>query len=220
MTVTYTTPQKVSSQLRLIDQTTQARLVFSADSDPTLDEVEISINRAEDRIDRETSHAWRAVSIANEYHSMHRSAYDSYQRAFPVYLKHRALNTLVSGTDKIELWNGSEWIDLVLIANGYTEGRADDYWIDYNQGVIYIRHPHAFRLDMGVRVTYRYGESSVPGDIEEACTKLAAIAIADTNEYSITLPEGVGEYGIASKIDKWTEDVNRILYNRREIIMA
>lgn len=218
MTVTYTTAVKVASLMRLLNQSTQARLTFSTDTDPTLAEVEATINRMEDHIDRETCHAWRAIQVTDEYYNIPYNCYNFYQRQFPIHLKHRKINTLVSGTDKIEVWNGNEWEDLVLDANGYTEGRDGDYWVDYNQGVIYLVKKRPWTLDKGIRVSYRYGESSVPGDIEEACTKLVAIDIAENDDFVVQLPEGTDKYGIMSKVDSWKEDVKRILYNRREII--
>jgi hypothetical protein len=218
MAVTYTTAAKVASLMRLIDQTTQARLVFSTDTDPTLAEVESTINRMEDTVDRETGHAWRAVQVLDEYYNVPHNCYNLYQRQFAIHLKHRKINTLVSGTGKIEIWNGNEWEDLVLDSNGYTEGRDDDYWLDYNLGVLYLAGQKPWTLGNGVRVSYHYGDDSVPGDIEEACTKLVAIEIAENDDYVIQLPEGVDKYGIMSKVNSWKKDVERILYNHREII--
>jgi hypothetical protein len=218
MTVTYTTAANVASLMRLIDQNTGSRLVFSTDTDPTLVEVENLINRMEDHIDRETGHAWRAIQVMDEYYDIPYNCYNFYQRQFPIHLKHRNINTLVSGTDKIEVWTGNEWEDIILDANGYTEGRGNDYWVDYTQGIIYLKDKRPWTLDKGIRVSYRYGESSVPGDIEDACTKLVAINIAENDDYVVALPEGTDKYSIMSKVDSWKRDVERILYNRREII--
>lgn len=220
MAVTYTTAAKVSSLMRLIDPTDQSRLTFDTDTDPTLAEVEAAINRAEDRIDKETNHAWRAVTVTDEYYDLLCDFGRFYKRQYAIHLKHRKINELVSGTDKIEIWDGSAWVDLVLDANGYTEGRGGDYWVDYNQGIIYLVNKRPWVLENGIRVSYRYGEASVPGDIETACTKLAAIEIAETNDYVVTLPDGVSEYGISSKVDKWQSDVDKILDKRRELITA
>lgn len=204
--------------MRLINQATQERLVFSTDTDPTLAEVENIINRMEDHIDRETGHAWRAVQVLDEYYDIPYNCYNFYQRQFAIHLKHRKINTLVSGTDKIEIWNGNEWDDLVLDSNGYTEGRGDDYWLDYNMGVLYLVGMRPWILEKGIMMSYRYGDSSVPGDIEEACTKLVAIDIAENDDFVVQLPEGVDKYSIMSKVSSWKKDVERILYNRREII--
>ena len=214
----YTTPQRVSGLMRLIDNTTQSRLVFNDSTDPSLAEVERFIMEAMGRIDRETNHAWRSTTVTYEYHDIPYNSYNFLRSQFVIHLKHRKINTLVSGTDKIEIWNGTEWEDLVLDANGYTEGRGNDYWLDYEQGVLYLVTRKAWSLEKGIRVSYRYGDSSVPADIEQACTKLVVIDIAENDNYVVQLPEGVDNYGVMSKVNSWKKDVERILYNHREII--
>lgn len=220
MAVTYTTAAKVASLLRLIVQTTQARLTFGASTDPTLTEVETLIYQSEDDIDRETNHAWRAKSITNEYHNVKGLYTGAYRRDLPVKLQHRSVRAMTSGTDKIEIWDGSNWKDLVLTANGYTEGRANDFWVDYTNGIIYFVNTTPYYAEKGVRATYRYGESSVPLDVEEACTKLAATKILENEDYKIVLPEGVSQYALASKAENWKRDVQRILNNHKEILLA
>lgn len=220
MAVTYTTAAKVSSLLRLIVPTTQARLTFSASTDPTLLEVEALINSAEDQIDEHTHHAWRVKTVTDEYHDLEALYTGMYRAELPVKLNHRSIRTLVSGTDKIEIWNGSLWVDLVLAANGYTEGRGSDYWVDYTHGIIYFCEEKPQWAEHGVRVTYRYGEATVSKAVEEACTKLAAMNIAENDSYVIQLPEGVDKYAISSKIESWKKDIQRILSNLQEIPCA
>ena len=216
----YTTVAKVAAQLRLIDQSTQARLAFTADTDPTLSEVERYIMESMDYIDRRTHHAWRETQVTDEYYDMLSCVRTFRRRDIPLHLKHRQINTMVSETDKIELWDGGEWKDLILTANGYTEGRGDDYWIDYEQGVIYFVGERPYYNLKGVRMSYKYGDSSVPGDIEEAATKQACINILETNDYTVVLPEGVSEYAMSSKVSSWKGRINSILNNYKEIITA
>lgn len=214
----YTTPQKVAGLMRLIDQDTQARLVFTNSTDPSLVEVERSIVGAMDHIDKATHHAWRARQITDEYYDIPVPFSGMYRREIPLHLKHRKINALVSGTDKIEIWDGDSWVDLVLSTNGYTEGRGDDYWIDYEKGIIYFVTERPYYANRGVRVSYRYGDPSVPGDIEEAATKLAAVSLLETDDYVVTVPEGVSTYEVASKADSWKRDVRKIISSRQEII--
>lgn len=214
----YTTPQKVAGLMRLIDQDTQARLVFTNSTDPSLVEVERAIIGAMDHIDKVTHHAWRARQVVNEHYDVPVPFSGMYRREIPLHLKHRKINALVSGTDKIEIWDGDSWVDLILSANGYTEGRGDDYWIDYDRGIIYFVGERPHYANHGVRVSYRYGDPSVPGDIEEAATKLAAVSLLETDDYVVTVPEGVSTYEVASKADSWKRDVQKIISSRREII--
>ncbi len=221
MAVTYTTALRVASLLRLIDPNTQVRLALSENSDPTLLEVEALINEAEDYIDEQTHHAWRAVTVTNEYHDLEALYSGMYRYELPVKLNHRSIRALTSGTDKIEIWDGSTWKDLVLTANGYVEGRANDYWVDYPHGIVYFCNTKPQWANHGVRMTYRYGESAVTKSIEEACTKLAAMNVLETEDYKIILPEGgTDRYGIMSKVESWKKDVQRILSNLQEIPAA
>ena len=118
MTVTYTTAAKVASLLRLINMSSQVRQTLDATTDPTSTEVENFINEAEDFIDKETNHAWRPVTVTNEYHDVDAAFSGLYRSELPVKLNHRSIRTMTSGTDKIEIWSGTNWIDLVLTANG------------------------------------------------------------------------------------------------------
>lgn len=214
----YTTPKQVASILRLMDMTTQARLELTNSTDPTLNEVERSIMTAMDFVDRDTNHAWRASKVTDEYYDVLVKYTHMFRRDVPLHLKHRKLRPFVSGTDKIEFWTGTEWKDLILTANGYTEGRDNDYWIDYDKGVIHFVAQRPLFSAQGVRVTYRYGDKSVPADIENATSKRAAIDIMETNDYVVNLPEGVNQYGVSSKVESWKKDVSQILGNYREII--
>lgn len=203
MTTYYATPAQVASLL----QTT----TFSSSTKPTETQVETIINRKEDEIDNRTGHAWREASVSNEYHDI---KFD-YQRdtGIPIFLNHRSVRTLTSGTDTLEIWTGSEWEEWVA---NKTEGRNDDYWVDYENGIVYLL-THYWRKKKAVRVSYRYGESAVDGDIEEACAKMAAIDVLTSEDWSVRLPEGTTGTPYSSRISQWKEDIDRIINNRSEI---
>ena len=213
---TYTTAAKVASLLRLINSA-QTRLTFSASTDPTLLEVENFILEAEDEIDRATNHAWRAANITNEYHNLSGLYTGAYRQELPVKLNHRSVRAMVSGTDKIEYWDGSSWIDMVATL---TEGRANDFWLDYTHGWIFFVNTKPYYADRGIRVTYRYGESSVPGDIQNITTLLAAAKIIASDTYKVVIPEGGNMRGIQDAADAWEKRAYDRLEKRKELILA
>ena len=217
MAVTYTTAANVASLLRLINPSTQARLTFTISTDPTLLEVEAFINEAEDEIDRATNHAWRAVTVTNEYHNLTGLYTGEYRQELPVKLNHRSIRAMISGTDKIEYWNGSSWIDMVATL---TEGRANDFWVDYTHGWIFFVNTKPYRANRGVRITYRYGEATVPGDIQNIATLLAAAKIIASDMYKIVIPEGGGMRGIQDAADAWEKRAYDRLEKRKELILA
>lgn len=214
---TYTTATTLAGFLRLYDASSQARFVPGASTDPLLSEMNNLINQAEDFIDRETNHAWRAVTVTNEYHDIQPMYDGTYRRELPVKLNRRSIRAMVSGTDKIEYWNGSSWIEMVATK---TEGRANDYWVDYTNGIVYFIETKPQYYVRGVRFTYRYGESTVPKDIELAATMLAALSIVTNDEYKNVLPEGVREVMTTQRIDMWQKRIDRILDNHREMVWA
>lgn len=164
MVVTYTTAAKVASLLQVN--------TFDGLSTPTLTEVEQIINRKEDYIDKRTGHAWRERAILEEY--VNPTDYNRFGNGVRFDLKHRKIKEFDTlENDKIEVWNGNEWIDYVATK---TEGRNDDYWVDYINGIVYIRKRSGF-FEHGIRITYRYGEDLVDGTIEDIATKLVMIDI-------------------------------------------
>lgn len=224
MVVTYCTSAEAAKFLWVNDGAD-----YSVSTKPTQAAVEEAINRVESIIDKATKHAWRKISITNEYHNYlipsfaHRRPFGWVRGRQPdrgIYLNHRAIRTFVSGTNKIEIWTGSAWVDLALTANGYTEGRDDDYWIDYEGGVIYfVDETPAIGKKM-VRVTYDYGESSVPEDIKEWCIKQTAINLLYSDDRSAFVIDGMDNIGLDPKIRAWKEDIKEIKKERVEDIFV
>ena len=193
---------------------------FTASTNPTNTFVEDLINAAEDGIDAHTRHSWRSTLVSDEIRNYIRN--DRYrQRGWwayrgKVFLNHRAIHDFTAGTHKIEIWDGSEWVD--MIAGDYTEGRAADYWIDYNQGIIYFVNTYPQEIEQGVRVTYAYGEDTVPNDIRFACAKMAAIDLVMQDDRSVMVVEGSDNVKQPSKVEIWQAAVDKALEGYVEII--
>jgi hypothetical protein len=196
LTTYYTTAAKISSFLGLTDGA-GLRKVFTVNTLPTSTEVDQFINNAEDEIDEELNHAWRSTSIATEYYDYDGSGM-LHLKSWPVQ------GAFASGTDKVECWNGSTWYDLVA---NKTEGRGDDYWVDYDHGVIYFLAYAPLVGKRSIRVTYVHGESSVPGWVERLCNLLVAIHLASTDDYSILFPEGTDNVPLSTKVQEWKKEV-------------
>lgn len=196
---------------------------FSTSTNPTKTHVEQLINDAEDRIDSVTSHSWRLQSVSEEIHDyvVKPNAPFLWRVQGAVYLNHRKLvNPLVSGTDKIEIWDGSKWADIILAANGYTEGRGDDYWIDYEKGIIYFINTYPLTTDRSVRATYRYGDVSVSNSIRNACIKMVAIDLLAQDDRTVLLPEGTDNLRLPSKIEEWRKDIAVTLEHNSELLFV
>lgn len=194
MAVVYTTSDKVAELLQLN--------VFDGSSTPTKVQVETIINRKEDFIDARSGHAWRIKTITKEY--LTPATRYKLGTGIRFKLRHRNITTLASGTDKLEVWDGTNWVDWVATR---TQGRGNDFWANETEGAVYLNTRQIF--EDSVRATYRYGESSVSGVVEEIATKLAAIDVLTMYDPLTNFTEDGGTVNMSKeqKVNQWKEDV-------------
>lgn len=203
---TYTTATLVAGLLQVA--------AFGAGTTPTSTQVESIITRVEKLIEDRTGHAWQTRTISTyEYHDTD-LPYQT-NAGVPIYLKHRKIATLSSGSgDKVEVWDGSTWADWITTK---TESRANDFWMDEDNGIIFLRTIASSQIGKRFcRVKYRYGESAVPGIVEEIATKLVAADIVTGDDRSALLPEGTDNVPLADKARQWREQAERLLDELRE----
>lgn len=219
-TPTYCTSADVFTFLQLgasSDVNFTGKTDFDSTTNPTNLTVEGWINESEDYIDQETMHAWRAVTVTKEQHHLEAPHYQL-RDGSEIKLLHRNIRTLTSGTDLLEVWDGTQYLD--YLANK-TEGRNSDYWANEQDGFIFIKtYPAYTPRTFGVRVTYRFGDSTVPGDIKRACVLLTSIHFLQSEDRSVLLPEGSSNIPYQTKSDKWQEKVDEIMDKRREIVLV
>lgn len=196
---------------------------FTANTTPTETDVNLYLEMAADQIDQQTQHAWREITIADEFYDF---PYRSHAgivwgrpgwTGIPIHLRHRNIRTFSSGDgDKLEIWDGSSYIDWISTK---TEGRADDFWIDQELGILYIRFYYPYFREKAIKITYRYGESSVPSDIRRACAYMASVMVLENDDRSELLndtgsPDNA-PYDI--RISNMQKRVDKILHNRTEL---
>ncbi|MCJ2531429.1 MAG: hypothetical protein LN413_03830 [Candidatus Thermoplasmatota archaeon] len=214
MTTTYCSSLQVSSLLGRAED-------FSVNTRPTKAHVEDIINAAEDEVDRYTNTAWRPLTVTDEFHDF--KSPRIYGRPLPSYtfwlfdvrdfrfvpFRHRpVVSPITTPTDKLEVWRGNEYEDIA--ATG-TEGRQNDWWVDYDKGVLYFVSKWPLRERNGVRLTYRYGADAVPNDLRHATVLLSAVYLATGTVGTFLLPEGGSEPGYESRWEKWEERAYQIL---------
>jgi len=276
----YTTPTKVQNLLQL-------QSAFSSSTVVTTETVENHIARKEAFIDNITNSSWAIRQVPDyEYYDSDEFLPDR-NIGIKIFLGHNRIKTLSAALgDKLEIWDGSSYVDWL---GTKTEGRNDDYWFDYKQGILFIVGT-GYQGIKKVRIIYRYGGTEteingshtdsvttitvdsttgfqqrgvirvnfseeisyvsktsttfttatrgvnnttatsytgdeivqqIPGDIEEACTKLVAIELLTSEDMSALLPENSPpNFAFSEKIRKWQEDVNRILDAHKEIVVV
>ena len=198
---------------------------FTATSKPAKEEVEAIINQYEDWIDFRTQHAWRGRKVDKwEYHRLgylgNRGNWFVWM-GFPIFLRHRSVKQFDKGQgDEFQVFNGSSWEDWLTTK---TEGMTGDYWVDYDNGIVYVfgYWRYVGFKDFMVRFKYRYGESTVPQDIKRACVLLTAAHLVSVNDKLFLIPEGgTGVLSIREKVELWRQEANDILDARREWAMG
>jgi len=160
---------------------------FSASTTPTTTQVENIINRKEDRIDQKLMHGWREKTVTDLFLD---TTFIEIRNGARFDVPNYSLKTLSSGSgDKLEVWDGTNYIDFLT---DKTEGRDNDYWVDLNKGIIWIRVNVRVATRKPIRVTYRFGETVVTGDIEDLCVNMAAIDILNMYQRNIRMVDDGG----------------------------
>lgn len=218
ITPVYTTAAKIASFL-------QVRI--GGDTKPAIWEVEEMIARKQDEIDFRTAHAWRTrysmgisgtetASPDYEYHSLRLE--NEINAGIPVFLDHRKVMGFDSTKgDVLELYDGQDYTDYLA---DKTQGRNDDWWLDNANGKLYIRDVVRTSRQWTVRVKYRYGEATVPGDIEELCILMVAVDLIMSNDRTSLVPQSAEGVSLESRLAKYQTRINDIISQRKEIVVA
>lgn len=210
----YTTVRKVQSYLNL--------LTLTDSTTPTIQYVADLIARIEDIIDNQTGHAWRKRYSNTNTGSDNTSQYEMYDVPFgyekwigrPVYLKHRKIYTLDADEgDALEYYDGSQWVDWIA---DKTEGRSDDFWLDYDRGILYMRVRYMYTYQQKIRIKYRYGETTVNRIVEDLATKMVAKEILMGESKASFLPEGSISVTPTTKVNIWEKEIINTLTSLKE----
>jgi len=184
------------------------RVTISGSTNPTTTQVESIINRQEDIIDRRTGHAWRSTIITEEEHDL--GLIYTYGWGTPIFLHHRRILDISAGSgDKIELWNGDSYQDVT--------SDTTNYKLDKVRGKLYVRGVLFTIMRKGrIRITYRYGDTVVPGDIKDACIKLTSIDLL-ASSFKMDIIPGGGQIKYHESMDRWKFDAETHIKNREEV---
>ena len=218
MAATYTTAATVALVLGAADGSGD-RLVFddSGDIYPTLAEVNALIETMEAVINNRTRRSWKEVSVV-EYKNHKGFTYDRYgKRSMIVQLLNRDLKTLDTNEgDKIEVYDGSSWTD--IIANEGEGAGNGSFFVDYELGKIHFYPSTAIKRGYKtIKMTYRYGASSVPDEIDRATALMVCKQLLQT-EHLLLISEADAQFNLSKRdiIGQWDAEIKTIigLYTR------
>jgi len=109
-------------------------------------------------------------------------------------------------------------VDLQGGSSSGDRGRLRDYWLDHEMGIVYFNNSYPFFEWNAVKVAYIYGERYVEKAIEDICTKMVAIELLLSDDRSVLIPEGSQNVDLASKIQLYRQDIDRMLPRYIEVI--
>ena len=190
------------------------RIPITATTTPSKKQVEKIINRKEEYLDRRIGHTFgRTKQIVREIHDL--PLLYTYGWGTPLFLQHRQLQDLDADEgDKIEIWQGA--------SSTYNDILGNNTWYEFEPtyGRLFIRgFLFSIMRKNRIRVTYRYGDDTVPIDVEDACVKLVAIDLLTTSLRMDQIPIGSNQVNIDQSMKMWKETVEECVLNRREVFV-
>ena len=98
-------------------------------------------------------------------------------------------------------------------------GRLRDWWIDNESGIIYFNNSYPFFEWNAIKTSYIYGERYLDKGIEDITTKMVAIDLLMNDDRSVLIPEGTQNVDLASKIQLYRQDIDRMFPRYIEVMV-
>lgn len=195
---------------------------FGQNTNPSDTEVLDFIHEATDTIDDYTRYAWRANQVLEESKTF--DGEYKWATGRPAVLTRHPIRTPFDENegDAIEVWQGDAWVDWVSDSSR-SYGRENDYWVE-DGSILWVYRRFIWHAGPQLRVSYRYGEDRSttqkslddgtnydvidgPRSIRRACSKLTAIDLVSSDQYSSLVPGGEGAPSPEAAMDKWGTQV-------------
>ena len=208
----YSTPTRVYELLQL-------RADFSSTTIPTRDAVEQLIEEAQYRVDDVANQSWQWNDTVQELNDFSMTG---------TKLRHEDVRTIYA----LQIWNGGAF-------DGMTEGRASDFFIDAETGMVfftrYFMLPTRFvyimpywrwgygEFKFPLRATYTWGKDwwtdRRSRKIEQLATKMVAYNILMNHDYTPLLKAGLDRVTIERRLDAWSKEIEDGLEEIRRIVI-
>ena len=159
------------------------------------------IDMAEGYVDRLTDTCWNGKTCTEEeYHDLGKFKGGVWWGiGIPVHLAKRYIKEIVS----LKVFNGNEWEEWVGVR---TEARnTGDYWVNYNEGKLYINAFWYYQGGREVYVKYTYGRSDLPPEVKELTLIIAMMYVLTFEKRWASIIEGTGGIGIKDMIEQLRE---------------
>ena len=100
------------------------------------------------------------------------------------------------------------------------EERQKDWWSMEDNGALMFNNQYPFFENHSLKISYVYGERYVDKMIHDACTKLVAMDIMLSDDYSVMFPEGTQNIDLNAKVQRLDEEAKRLLVPFQESIIV
>lgn len=230
-------------------------------SQPAYLDMQRRVEEVEDYIDHRTHHCWRqrvevewkefysSAKGAIYPHGYAMNAWKEYSTGWYVHLRHGSIKVLDDTIDTaypgyqgdfLKIWRGGVYEDWVNAAEpDYVAGKVEnrgtgDFWLDYDNGILYFVGDRPMRSDRAVKIRYRYGETMYPTDavtgadvhgpgfrdIQKAARLLVQAEYLRNERFAVNFPGGSdeGAIGPLSASRDMTANAERILDLHTELI--
>ncbi|MAK52225.1 hypothetical protein, partial [Marinobacter sp.] len=136
-----------------------------------------------------------------------------------IQLEHYPIIGLASGTDALNVWDGSAYTEYVANKTGtntVTDSVNKDWWVDTERGIVYINNYATLNMlnsspqGVDAYVTYRYRTASTPDDIKLATIYFTAAMIAMNDDLNL-MQEGDDSMDNASRSQRFEEMAMKVL---------
>ena len=210
----YCTPEDVINLMMLRDPCTQEIMTLTDRSYPTREWVERRILVASDQIDSSIQDTWGAIQHKDFIMDRGDLWWTTNTPRWNIPFARGGWQTQLINPilpwdktkgDKLELRiSSNEFIDI-------TDEINQSFWFDYEGGSFFWLRPTLTEYNQ-FRITYRYGRDTTPPyDIQDACAKLVAITIMQTDWYRTKLAGGGDLSSKRETMKDWKEDVDRTI---------
>ena len=201
---------------------------FSGSTTPTNTVVDSFIEMSEARVDELTNHAWatsRAGTVTNERARIQLVRSNVVNSRGRIQLEHYPIVDLASGTDKLNVWDGSAYTEYVANKTGtntVTDSVNKDWWVDTERGIIYINNYATMNMmnsspqGVDAYVTYRYRTASTPDDIKLATIYFTAAMIVMNDDLNL-MQEGDDSMDNATRSQRFEEMAMKLLKDNRRL---
>ena len=195
---------------------------FSGSTTPSGGHVDDFIEMSEARVDELTNHAWataRAGTVTNERARIQLVRSNVINSRGRIQLEHYPIVGLASGTDALNVWDGSAYTEYLANKTGtntVTDSVNKDWWVDTERGIVYINNYATMNMmnsspqGVDAYVTYRYATASTPDDIKLATIYFTAAMIAMNDDLNL-MQEGDDSMDNAARSQRFEEMAMKVL---------